>query len=121
MQLMPLCSRASAELIVVRAGPAAEVSALMRAFPGVRFVQAPADSGIPQLRGLGMNEAGGDIVTFTDDGSAPAPDWLASLVRPPRAAIERVDSAPRARESAWPAFLAQVGILGEPRKGRRDS
>lgn len=61
------CQRLNVDLVVARAGGSQEVAALAKAYPFARFVTAPSDASIPQLRATGMRHAHGDIVTLTDD------------------------------------------------------
>src|SRR5215831_1816031 len=76
--LQPQCERVGAELIVARAGGSStpEISALRAAMPKVRFVDAPADSGIPELRGTGMDHAVGQWVATTEDHCVANEGWL---------------------------------------------
>src|SRR6476620_10971664 len=65
--LLGQCQRLNAELLVARAGTASDVAALGKTYPSVRFVTAPADASIPQLRAMGMAQAAGDVVALTED------------------------------------------------------
>ena len=85
--LLGQCARAGAQLIVARAGAPADVGALSRAHPTVRFVAGPAGATLQQLRGIGMAQATGDIVALTDDDHVADERWLDHLLdREPRAA-----------------------------------
>ena len=70
------CSGAGLELIVARAGA---TTALEAAFPDVRFVRAAEGSAVEELRALGVMEAQGDIIAFTDDDTSVPEEWLAWL------------------------------------------
>jgi hypothetical protein len=79
--LLPPCVRSGAEVIVVRAGSATEVAALVRGSAGVRFIHAPHDATVRQLRGIGMSEATGDIVALGDERSGANLEWISMLLR----------------------------------------
>jgi len=80
--LLPSCRRANAELIVARAGGASHTAELARAYPTVRFVTAPADATLSDLRAAGLAAAAGDIVRITDDTKEPVLGGLARLASP---------------------------------------
>jgi GT2 family glycosyltransferase len=79
--LVPQCSAHSAELIVVRTGAEPELSQLAREWPTVRFLAAPPEASIPELRGRGLEAAQGDFVALTEDHCVAGPDWLTRLVQ----------------------------------------
>ena len=117
--LLPQCARQGAELIVARAASPNEVAALARAMPQVRFVAAPRDATIPQLRGIGMNEAAGDIVALTEDHCVAEDHWLEVIMRH---AMEGADvvggvvgNAQRARAVDWGAYFAEYGFFAPGR------
>lgn len=62
------CAPAGIELLVVRADAPARIASMRRAHSDVRFVAAPAGSLLEELRSIGANHAGGDIVAIVDDG-----------------------------------------------------
>ena len=66
-QLVPQCSRADAQLLVARPGPASDSAALAKVFSGVTFVHGPADATDQQLRSLAMTQTSADVVLFADD------------------------------------------------------
>src|SRR5436190_1769652 len=74
--LLGQCQRLNAELLVARAGSAPDVAALAKTYPGVRFVTAPADASIPQLRAVGMAQASGDVVALTEDHCVADANWV---------------------------------------------
>jgi len=76
--LLPQCSAAFAELIVVRAASTTDAVDVQDSRPGVRFVTALAATPVRELRRIGMAEAGGDIVAFTEDTGTVPPDWVKS-------------------------------------------
>ena len=111
--LIPQCTRSGAELIVARSAPASDLAFLRRQQPTVRFIHAPADAGPSQLRGLGMSEANGDIVAFTDDARPADATWIDTLFRHhDAAASEMAASAPVVD---WSVYFAERGVV-EPRK-----
>jgi len=74
--LLEQSGRTRAELIVARAQRLHEIETLVHAHPSVRFVEAPRDATIPDLRAVGMRESTGDVVIVMDDSSVPDPRWL---------------------------------------------
>ncbi|MGI8497105.1 MAG: glycosyltransferase family 2 protein [Gemmatimonadaceae bacterium] len=116
------CVRAGAELIVARAGLEHEAAALRRVFPGVRFIAAPADASIPQLRGIGMAEAAGDIVALTEDHCVADEHWLETIARHAGEGGGAdvvgggMDNAQRARAVDWGAYFAEYGFFAPSRK-----
>jgi hypothetical protein len=117
--LLPQCARQGAELIVTRAASPNEVGALARAMPQVRFVAAPRDATIPQLRGIGMAEATGDIVALTEDHCVAENHWLEVIMRH---AMEGADvvgggmgNAQRSRAVDWGAYFAEYGFFAPSR------
>jgi len=77
--LIPQCRLGEAEVVVARAAAPGQLQELTRAYPTVRFVAAPCDATIPELRAAGMAEAEGDIVALVEDHRIVPPDWLTVL------------------------------------------
>ena len=103
------CGRFDAELIVVRAVPFAEMQLLGALYPAARFVLAPANAVVPELRALGMAEADGDIVVFSEDGIVPENRWLSMImarVFPSNAEISASDHS-----FDWPAYFTASGAF----------
>jgi hypothetical protein len=67
--LLTHCAGSRAELIVARADSALHLGMLGRTYPLARFVPAPAECTIGDLRMYGMRAATGDIVLLFDDGT----------------------------------------------------
>jgi len=59
--------------------PSPQASRLRHPAPAVRVIQGPRAGGWAAARNLGVREAGGDWVAFTDDDCIPAPDWVARI------------------------------------------
>ncbi|MEP6690218.1 MAG: glycosyltransferase [Gemmatimonadaceae bacterium] len=118
--LVDQCRRENAELIVARSGLTPDATALRRAFPSVLFVNAPDDASIPQLRGIGMTEASGDIVALTEDHCLAHPDWLQTLARHVGDGADVIgggmDNAQRTRLVDWGAYFAEYGFFAPSRK-----
>jgi glycosyltransferase involved in cell wall biosynthesis len=89
--LLPQCEVQGAEVLVVRAGDAAELIELSAAYPQVRFVGAEPGSEDRHLRATGVRHAVGDIVVLQEDVLV-APDWLAQHARLRR--MSAVEPAP---------------------------
>jgi GT2 family glycosyltransferase len=79
--LLPQCRQVEAEVVVARVAAADQLQALTRAYPTVRFVSAPHDATMPDLRAAGMAEAEGDVVALTEDHCLMPPDRLTELAR----------------------------------------
>ena len=71
----------SYEVIVVNDGSRDDTGARARQYPGVRVIDIP-NGGLSAARNLGLAEASGDIVAYTDADVRVDPDWLAHLVQP---------------------------------------
>lgn len=112
--LRPQCREHGAGIVVARAGTPQEVAELGRAYPDVRFVAAPGDATIPQLRGQGLAEADGDIVALTEDHCVAAPDWVAQFAAAPRGSDVvggAMGNARRERALDWAAYFSEYGFF----------
>lgn len=109
------CKEHGADIVVARAGPPPEVAELQAAYPDVRFVAAPPEATIPQLRGQGLAEADGDIVALTEDHCVAAPDWIAQLAAAPGQSDVvggAMGNAQRERALDWAAYFSEYGFFG---------
>jgi GT2 family glycosyltransferase len=122
--LLGQCQRLKAELVVARAGVSSEVSALGKTYPSVRFIAAPADATIPQLRAIGMGQASGDIVALTEDHCIADENWVEALTQSAHGDADvvggGVDNARRARVVDWAAYFAEYGFFSMDRPERPD-
>jgi glycosyltransferase involved in cell wall biosynthesis len=112
--LLPQCRTHGAAVVVARADSPEGVADLQRVYPEVRFVPAPLDATIPQLRGQGLAEADGDIVALTEDHCVAAPDWIAQLAAAPRSADVvggAMGNARRDRALDWAAYFSEYGFF----------
>ncbi len=76
--LVPRCSSLHAELVVVLPAESAVPRHLPHAFPGVRFVKAPAEASTPVgLRAFGARHASGDLLAIRSDLAVGDMGWLA--------------------------------------------
>ena len=120
--LIPQCERASAQLIVARAAEPAEIAALNNATPGVRFLAAPPSASIPQLRGLGMAEATGDIVALTEDHCVADEHWVETMLQNAQDSADVIGggmgNAQRERTIDWAAYFAEYGFFSNTRPAR---
>ena len=123
--LVPQCTALSAELIVVRTGTAGELGQLARDWPTVRFIAAPSDASIPQLRGLGLQAATGDFVALTEDHCVAAPDWLSSLMAAAGPEVVAVGggmgNAQTRRAVDWGAYFSEYGFFDASRPAGDDT
>jgi GT2 family glycosyltransferase len=69
------------EVIVVNDGSTDGTLEVLSRFPQVRIIDQP-NSGPATARNRGAQEAGGDIIIFTDDDCEAAPGWLAAMLAP---------------------------------------
>ncbi len=117
--LLGQCQRLKAELLVARAGTPAEASALGKTYPSVRFVAAPADASIPQLRAIGMAQASGDVVALTEDHCIADENWVETLTQSANSDADVVgggmDNARRSRLVDWAAYFAEYGFFSPDR------
>lgn len=75
------CSQHRAEIVVARAVECGEPERLAERYPDVRWVTADPQTDMPQLRGLGLAAAQGDIVALTEDHCVAGPNWLSQLLQ----------------------------------------
>ena len=120
--LLAQCQRLKAELIVARAGTAADIAALAKAYPSVRFITGPSDASIPNLRAIGMAQASGDVVALTEDHCIAGEDWVENLTQSSHADADVVgggmDNARRSRAVDWAAYFAEYGFFAADRPER---
>ena len=117
--LLGQCQRLGAELLVARAGAASEVAALAKTYPSIRFVSAPVEASIPQLRAIGMGQASGDVVALTEDHCIADEKWVESLTHTANSDADVVgggmDNARRSRAVDWAAYFAEYGFFSTER------
>ena len=117
--LLGQCQRLKAELLVARAGTAVDVSALGKTYPSVRFIPAPLNASIPQLRAIGMAQASGDVVALTEDHCIADENWVETLTQSAHSDADVVgggmDNARRSRAVDWAAYFAEYGFFSADR------
>lgn len=101
-------------MVVVVPAPEPEVEALRKRYPSARVVAAPADLSSDDLRGIGLLEAAGDIVAFTDECDLRGAEWLGVLERRARNSGE-YGPKPNGKID-WARYLQERGLLS--RNGR---
>jgi len=69
------------EIIVVNDGSRDSTGDIARRHPRVRLIEVP-NSGLSAARNVGLAEATGEIVAYTDADTRVDPDWLTFLVQP---------------------------------------
>jgi O-antigen biosynthesis protein len=69
------------EVILVNDGSRDRTSEIGRAYPRVRVIDTP-NAGLSAARNVGLAEATGDIVAYTDADTRVDRDWLSFLVQP---------------------------------------
>jgi GT2 family glycosyltransferase len=117
--------RAGAEVIVARADNHGDLAALKIEWPGVRFVVAPVQADIPELRGIGLSVARGELVALTEDHCVAAPDWLDRLVQACGPEVMAVGggmgNAQTRRAIDWAAYYSDYGFYDASRPPGRDT
>jgi glycosyltransferase involved in cell wall biosynthesis len=78
--LLPVCTGASIELVVVRSTSPEEFRELQNRYRAALFMPAPDGSSVRILRNFGIAAADGDIVAFMDDTQPPDSEWLGHIV-----------------------------------------
>jgi GT2 family glycosyltransferase len=120
--LLGQCQRMNAELLVARAGAPSDVAPLAKSYPSVRFVNAPVDASIPQLRAIGMAQASGDVVALTEDHCIADENWVEALTLSASGDADVVgggmDNARRSRAVDWAAYFAEYGFFSPERPER---
>ena len=113
--LRPQCERASAELIVARAGPE-HIGELARIAAGCAFVAAPAAATLPRVRGVGLSKASGEWVALTEDHCVADAGWIHELMAAAHSSVHvlggSMGNARRERSIDCGAFFAEYGIYG---------
>jgi GT2 family glycosyltransferase/sugar lactone lactonase YvrE len=69
------------EIILVNDGSKDRTKEIAHAHPGVRVIDIP-NGGLSAARNVGLAEATGEIVAYTDADTRVDPDWLTFLVQP---------------------------------------
>jgi len=114
----------NAELLVARAGAPSDVAPLAKSYPSVRFVNAPVDASIPQLRAIGMAQASGDVVALTEDHCIADENWVEALTLSASGDADVVgggmDNARRSRAVDWAAYFAEYGFFSPERPERAE-
>src|SRR5262249_61035732 len=69
------------EIILVNDGSRDATGDIARRHPRVRLIEVP-NGGLSAARNVGLAEATGEIVAYTDADTRVDPDWLTFLVQP---------------------------------------
>ena len=73
------CETIDAELIVIRAGEAEELTGVIRRHPSAIFIVAPPGTRTRDLRRAGLLHCSRNIIAFVDDRRSDRRDWTALL------------------------------------------
>lgn len=96
------------EVVVVDDGSTDDTAAVCEGRAGVRYVRQE-NRGPAAARNLGVREARGEIVLFTDADCEPEPDWVAQMVAPfSEEGVIGVKGAYRSRQRELVARLVQL-------------
>lgn len=124
VSLEPLTGRNGIELIVARAaasGPS--IRQLAQQYPYATFLEAPAGSSIPHLRGIGLAHASGRATALTEDHCIASPEWLDRLsaaMRSADVAGGSMDNAQHTRSVNWGAYFSEYGLFSSTRRAPED-
>ena len=110
--MMPAAQECAVEVLVVRADTPSQLSELALEFTGVRFVMATPGATRDELLMLGMAEATGHIVSFSEDSALATGDWRETFARRQGRWVPR-PLAGDALVTDWLAVLRATG-LGAP-------
>jgi len=77
----PCWADAHAEVIVVHAGPRAELPALAAKFPVTTWIPAAATSTAGDLRRIALERSSRDLALFLDDRETERHEWAAAIAR----------------------------------------
>jgi GT2 family glycosyltransferase len=69
---------ANFEVLLIDDGSTEDIASIAAAFPAVRYLRQE-HAGLSAARNLGMKQAGGDILAYTDDDCLVDEDWLAYI------------------------------------------
>jgi hypothetical protein len=91
--------------------------ALQHRFPEVRWIHAPQEYNVPQMRGLGMGASRGEIIALLEDDCVAAEDWHDHLLKAhegPHAAVGGVvEPGDYTRVVDWVAYFCEyVRFMG---------
>lgn len=100
-------TREEYEVIVVDDGSADTTAEIVKAFPVRYFFQK--NSGPAAARNKGAEEAGGEVILFTDADCVPKEDWISEMVRPfEDPEVMAVKGGYRTEQKSLTARFAQV-------------
>jgi hypothetical protein len=120
-RLLAQCLRAIAlqavpgevEVIVVRASNrhlSAEQQRLFGEMPSVRWIEAPANATVPQLRGLGISASRAERLALLEDDCVVNADWCHQATSVPASAVAiggAVEPGPYERALDWAVYFAE--------------
>lgn len=114
------CRALGADLIIARAGDAADLARVRARVPWATVLSAPPGSKIPYLRGLGIGAATGHPVAVTEDHCLAAPDWLEQMVDQMSDGCDILGGGmanlPGSSVVQWAAYLADYGFYSFARR-----
>lgn len=115
--LLGQCERMGAQLIVARS--VGDVASLAKVYPTVEFIDAPGGASIPELRGIGMAQAAGDIVALTEDHCVADEHWLETIAQQAGEGAHVIGggmgNAQRTRAIDWAAYFSEYGFFAPGR------
>jgi hypothetical protein len=119
--LAPQMTAGDVEVVAVRAWPDLTDghAALVRDFPAVAWVTAPAGTTVPVMRRMGIRASHGEIVALLEDDCVVAPDWCQAVVTAHRETADvaiggAVEPGPYRRGRDWAVFFCEYGRFMPP-------
>lgn len=81
------------EIIVIGYFSATTLAHLRQHFPDVRVIETTERLAIPAMRTMGLSQAGGDIVVFTEGSCVASENWLREIIKAHQLGYDAVGGA----------------------------
>ena len=87
-------------------------------FPRVNLIKRSAPCGIPEMRAIGIENAGGEYLVITEDHCIVPPNWLAKIIEAHKTGYKvvggAVENASSERLIDWAVFLCEYSNFMPP-------
>jgi GT2 family glycosyltransferase len=91
---------------------------IRRRYPNVQIIEAPADTGIPEMRAMGMRAARGKIIAITEDHCIVPPVWFSQIQQAHAAGYKAiagpVENGSTERLTDWAVFFCEYAAVMPP-------